>query len=427
MFWQICVLALLSISIGRAQDLNVYGLFVMYNVPLDARNVQNVYAKCFEGMGFESCLPVIPTDVISYESLLPYYRELASYYGQPYCLQCCGESIDYVDTWDLYCDLDDTTKSKANLYGMELRLARNRYDGDTGIISCPLRRSACTYSSEGKTLGCDRSTDHTFLVGYTLTIEVEQYSGSFRYWRGASRCSIESYESNWPLNATNQFHETIIMKHVPAVLPDYTDETKLLFILLLLYFLAYGGLYALRKKRCCYCQQKLVWSFNMCLKCWFVGAQPPDPVLLKMMEEKGAKLQGGCYFQCSFISRIAQLKGRGVFLRVWLGDMPDLAPGMKSCWSCCSSDKQVHPTSLYLQALGEKSDTGHGDDVSDVQSFADSASIESAGGRKKGKKKWFARKENPNALHLDAKIIGAAVGHPNYHKEDIIYKPSLSP
>lgn len=380
-----------------AQDLSIMGLFTSYTVdPKDPRNAQTIYSKCFNGLAFETCQPKLPTDVISYQALLPYYRDLASFYGQSYCLACCGTPINYVDTWDLFCDVDEFTRTQANVYGFELRLARNAFEGDTDFVWCPLRRSACTYKPSGKVITCDRPNDRTYLVGYTVTVKVSQYSSNFRYWRGASSCSIVSEEADAPLNVTQTFRETIIMDHTPARIPDYQDTSKLLFLLLFVCVAVYGTLYACRRNKCVYCQQKLVFSISLCIKCRLVGAEPPDPVLLRVLEEKGRHLQGDLPERFPGARRIA-----------------DCLRGMFRTLCCCFRRARVVPT-LYVQTYegGE----------SKQQQTADEEQQQTPKQKQK-QKRWYQSKDNPNLLPYEEHIIGAAAGHRDFVKK----KPSAKP
>eukprot|EP00981_Chlorochromonas_danica_P006548 scaffold1431_cov167-Ochromonas_danica.AAC.8 len=403
--WWIVLLSFLLPSLS--QDYDIHGLFTSYTSSLDTLNVQTIYSKCVKGLGFETCNPKLPTDIIELDAMMDYYKDLASQYGATYCLQCCGDQANFIDTWDLYCDVDTKTASLGNVYGYELRLARNQDSTDSGYVRCPLRRSACKYNEEGETLSCDRSSDNTYLIGYTAKITVHEYSANFKFWRGASHCSITSYESPWPLNASDTFHETIIMNYSPSEYPNYSNYSKYLFLLLFLIIVIVGLLYFCRRKRCVYCQQKLVFSYSLCIKCRLVGAQPPDPVLLRMMEEKGVHLQG---------------------------EIPEPFPGVKAMckclsWCCCFAGccrggqrkigkAKIVPTTRTTR--DEESKTRLEEQSTNSltnQEALDGAEEGSSSPRKeKGKKgkSWFNKKENPNILPYDESIIGAAVGHRDY-------------
>jgi hypothetical protein len=130
------------------QGPSIYGKINRYTIPIDAKEVGQIYGKCFSGIGLTSCLPDLSaTDDSVIASELPYYRDLPSLYGAAYCLQCCGSSEDNIDHWNLDCELDAKTAASTNLYGYEFKFARRQTLLDTTVISCPLRRTACQYSS----------------------------------------------------------------------------------------------------------------------------------------------------------------------------------------------------------------------------------------------------------------------------------------
>ena len=166
------VLFLTLLHATRGQDQSIYGKMNRYTVPIDEKEVGQIYNKCFSGAGFTSCLPDLSADddtVIN--SQLPYYRDLPSLYGAAYCLNCCGRPRDFIDVWDLSCLIDASNIFSSNMYGMEFRIATNNYEGDSDYVICPIPRSACEYSSDGKTtLNCDGiATDTTYLRGYALS------------------------------------------------------------------------------------------------------------------------------------------------------------------------------------------------------------------------------------------------------------------
>jgi hypothetical protein len=273
-----------------AQDLNIYGHFNVYTSVLDETEVDIIYSNCLQGMGLVTCQPILADDDYTLSTELSAYKSIS--YGQFYCLQCCGKTLDYVDNWDLSCTMTTATSAAVNLYGYELRIARNKYSGDREVIRCPLRRSACTYSSTGETLKCDRTNDQTFLVGYHATITVKQYDLNFQYWNGVTKCEIVATESNFSNAVTGDpFFEKYTLYYEPLQYTQY-DDFKIFIVTIAFFFLVYGLCYFCRKNRCLYCQQKLVFCFKMCYKCRFVCAKEPDPLLIKALEEKGVFLQG---------------------------------------------------------------------------------------------------------------------------------------
>lgn len=282
---------LLGVSIVAAQDLSIRGLFSFYTTPYNSQELDLITSTCFNGMNLVTCAPILADDDFTLSTELDYYKDLATSVGQFYCVQCCGTPLNYIDTWNLYCSTSDAINNGVNLFGYELRLARRRTQTDRGVVTCPLRRSACTYAEDGTTLSCDQSSRFTYLIGYTVTIQVKRYNENFKYWNGVTECNIETVESNTSLSSTEKFRETFILVHKP--LNDaQLDNFKILILLVLVIFVLYVGLYFCRKARCVYCQQKLVFSPKMCYKCRIVGAEMPDPVLMRSLEEKGERIQG---------------------------------------------------------------------------------------------------------------------------------------
>ena len=272
------------------QDKSIYGKFEQAVVPLDAKEQAQILAKCFWGMGFTTCVANYQDDDIILQRNTDYYNDITDNYGSSYCLTCCGEHEEKQDTWDLHCDLDISTASSSNVYGYELRLGAMQYDGDQTIISCPLKRTACTYEDDGVTL-IECVADNTYLVGYTLTLEVQEYDKNFNFWTGIKSCSLVAEESTTPLASGDTFRETIIMEY-PWDIMNTLDFAKPLIALFIIITLTYIVLYTFRRKHCVYCQGKLVWSHELCLRCKFVGAEPIDPILLEALEDKGLHGQG---------------------------------------------------------------------------------------------------------------------------------------
>ena len=154
---------LIFINSSNAQNLNIHGEFLNYKVPLTSSSIATIYAQCFGGIGLITCTPQLPDDdiILSYD--MTYYKQVGKLVGQPYCVQCCGDSPENIDKWDLKCPVDAATVISTNQYGLELKMARNQYAGDKTLISCPLKRSACKYNSNGETIFCNPAFDATYL------------------------------------------------------------------------------------------------------------------------------------------------------------------------------------------------------------------------------------------------------------------------
>lgn len=127
----------------------------------------------------------------------------------------------------------------------------------------------------------------TYLIGYTVTIEVAQYDAYFKYWRGALSCSIETRVRNTSLTLSERFHEDFVLLHYPNSKITVIGYDKIAVVVVFLFAMVYAILYFCRRKHCLYCTKKLVFSKELCYMCKFYGVQPPDPVLTKALEEKG--------------------------------------------------------------------------------------------------------------------------------------------
>lgn len=381
------------------QDLQIYGKFNSYINKVDSKELSFITTKCFQGLLFSTCRPTnVPDDYFGQSVLLPYYIKFSKVYGALYCLECCGSGPDQIDHWNLACDMDSITAVQSNVYGYELRLAARQYDGDKSLVTCPLRRSACAYSGN-TVLNCDGQVgDTTYLTGYTLTINVQELDENFVYWRGVTSCDIQAVESSTPLQAGDIFRETIIMIHTPQISNSRPDAGKVLLSLLAFYFFAYVALYYFRRKRCVYCQGKLVFSKELCVRCKFVGAKPPDPFLLQALEEKGEHIQG---------------------------DLPDRLPGSRDFVKRLVNWWRGVEDYLGLHANCKVQPGGAALEASAATVAEEKEGAASRTGRikypkwLKWLKKWRARRQqrlkdeaiNPNILSFPKHVIFGAVGH----------------
>jgi hypothetical protein len=443
------LLLLAPTAFCQKKDYQIYGLFDSFRNPLNPRRTNVVYSRCFNGVGLMTCVPKQADDDYVRNYDLPYIATIPEYAGSTYCVQCCGKNPDHIDVWDLYCPVDAGTRSIANLYGYELRLARNRDSQDETVITCPLKRSACTYSETGETLSCNRAADNTSLAGYTARLKVREWDQLFGYWRGIESCEIETIEIPGQLPIGYQFHEKLILDHEPlkyAQIQIEKDFSKLLSLLILLVAIIYGLLYWCRRKRCPYCQKKLVLAWNLCFTCQFYGVQMPDMVLLEALEAKGEALQG---------------------------PIPERFPGAKmivslfrTCYSaicgrCCDSSaakRKVHSQvvyeanvemamttksmNLHVFSIGDEEDTSPIDEEDEEVSLKVKSKHNKQVNEKnlpksssphpmkyqKLKEKWRQERlqemeSNPNVLDYDPELIFQAVDHPKF----LGLKPRLSP
>jgi hypothetical protein len=180
---------------------------------VDSMENDMIVGNCFGGMRLKSCTSTLPNDDFVKRDELSYYTQTLQRSGSEYCLGCCGTSPAFTDSWKLRCPVDLFTAITSNIYGYEGRFAVRSFLGDYSIVTCPLRRSACAY--RGNTLlGCN-ATDDTFLWGYSLTLDVVEYSDATKYWRGVSACNFVTYEKKVPMASGDIFTETIVLNYRP--------------------------------------------------------------------------------------------------------------------------------------------------------------------------------------------------------------------
>ena len=135
---------LLRFCRSQVQDKQLYGQFMVYNYPIDERAIDAINSQCFEGIGYINCRPVNLVTRESRENSLPYYVQLLDIVDDYICLQCCGINQN-VDTWDLECPITMLTALTYNKYGLVLHMAKRRFEGDREYVSCPMKRTVCTF------------------------------------------------------------------------------------------------------------------------------------------------------------------------------------------------------------------------------------------------------------------------------------------
>lgn len=286
-FYAFCLLLLPFITNGDT-DLSIYGAIGKYDARLfDLNAVRQIYSKCFWGFGFLSCQALnLNWD---YQNDLSYYQNFNQLYGLNYCLECCG-SARTTDIWQLGCAVDKYTRTSTNIYGYDFIFAANDYAGSNNIIRCPLKRKACVYNSTTGDLKYCSIPDNKHLHGYTLTLDVILNHNGLSFWNTIKKCSAVTIESNDTLQIGDKFYETIIMNYGRN--PQSYDSFQYSLLSLLAIGLVLLLLGYLRRAYCVVCNKKLVVCFQRCYICRFYGAEPPDPLLLKALEEKALALKG---------------------------------------------------------------------------------------------------------------------------------------
>lgn len=266
------------------QDISVYGKLELDKIPIDDPEIDAVYATCFGGMALTTCLPNLPTDGIILQQMLPYYVNLKKLVGVPYCLECCGTFENNIDVWNLTCSTDYVSGTTSNKYGYQFRFAAKRNANDRKVVTCPLKRSQCTYDKNELKINCDRMNNITYLHGYILKVHVVQYYKGLTFWRGVESCSAQAIEKSYKMQKIDEFSEVIYIVHPPLF--QALTPTILGLLGLLGFILIYIVLYLVRRSYCIICANKLVFCCKICTMCQFVGATPPDKFLMEALDEK---------------------------------------------------------------------------------------------------------------------------------------------
>jgi hypothetical protein len=312
---------LLALCTVVKSELILWGALSDGHTEIDIGAQLLAYSACYLGFGFTRCRAEQPDDDAVFRNELPYYRNFDQVWGLNYCLQCCAENAK-TDIWDLKCEYDADTGPQINLYGYELRFARNAYIGDTGVTNCVIPRTACTYDDlTGMVEECDTVNDKTYLVGIEATLHVEIRSEDFFSYRSVTKCSVVSIERNHSLETGEHFIEKYIIHHETGPHEWSAFDGSLLSLLCIAFI--YVILYYCRRQHCIICAKKLVFFKDRCYLCRFYGAHPPDPLLLKAMEEKGEYLQG---------EMPERFPGSKRMVKICVGCWNSL----KCCCNCCS-------------------------------------------------------------------------------------------
>lgn len=276
-----------------ASSLSINGKVSKASTPLDYSEGLLVNAQCFDGiLGLTTCMATNLDQPNAIFEDLPYYYNFNSRGNQPYCVQCCGNNAVRVDTWALSCTMNPVTLAQSNVFGYEFRFTRRAQgpEDSSSIIRCPIWRSECNYFPNGTASFCPK-IHANYLIGYTLTLNIQEYDVNFEYWRGVESCLVTTYESNTSLPNQGKFTEEILLVYNNDIGSYQVDDSRLAFIALILLVFMLAGLYFIRKQLCVVCQRKLIICSDRCFTCRILGADT-DRELIYMLREKGAILQG---------------------------------------------------------------------------------------------------------------------------------------
>lgn len=385
----------------------ILGSVASPDMPRDESAVALSYSQCFLGLYFSTCKMVDQyEDEYIFYNALPYYKNFNDYYGEAYCLQCCGGATN-VDIWNLRCE---TTEGGpvTNMYGYEVRFARNKFPGDIELIYCPIKRSVCVHNDTSNTQTCDERLvrdDLTYLHGITIELHVKMHYYAQSSWRQVTSCNVSADERNYTLAQGENFEENYIMHHEIA---HYSyDAVGLLFLFAFAVILVYAALHYCRRQRCYVCEKKLILFKDRCYLCRFYGAHMPDPVLIKALEEKAAHEQGE-YPQRFWFSKTIVRRCRDLS-----ACMHNVSRGMSylfccQCCCCCCKERGHRCKMSCCRSVCcclfwcEAAEEIHPDDAKELE-LADDDSHSTVS---------RAKKINPYLKRIHPHIIQKAVGHP---------------
>ena len=170
-------------------------------------------------------------------------------------------------------------------------MGTQKVPGGHDFVTCPLKRRACSYTTNGTLIGC-AATDAHHLHGYELNLKIVRYTSNFMSWRGVSSCSATAVESNKTLSSGDVFSEKINMNWDVAPFEPFQPLNLALFSLFGLIGIVALLFYA-RRKHCPICQKRLLLCPNRCYMCVFLAAELPDPILILALEAKHRRIIQG--------------------------------------------------------------------------------------------------------------------------------------
>mmetsp|Transcript_11281 Transcript_11281/g.26508 ORF Transcript_11281/g.26508 Transcript_11281/m.26508 type:complete len:389 (+) Transcript_11281:606-1772(+) len=195
----------------------------------------------------------------------------------------------------------------SNLYGYEVRFRQKEYELDERIVSCPIKRTACTYAGDFL-IGCEAALDETFLAGYHVNVEVKRaYRNKIEYnavdddlvddddypskWWSVVSCEVRANEVG---HAPDWFEESIKFYWTPKqyiyawyMILGYIAGSSLFFFAAFVVFFA---------EECIICSRKNAFLSRdrMCLVCRALGSPLPHPEIIARLDaEKAARLLKG--------------------------------------------------------------------------------------------------------------------------------------
>lgn len=407
----LCLLLLQSQLDPVASSFDILGSVGSPEMPRDESAVTLSYTQCFLGLFFSTCKMVDQyEDSTLFSNALSSYKNFNDFYGEAYCLQCCGGGTD-VDYWNLRCETSEGGPV-TDMYGYEVRFGRNRFPGDIELIHCPIRRSICVHNDTTNTQTCDEREvrdDLTYLHGMTIELYVQMHYYAQSSWREVTYCNVTADERNYTLPLGEDFEENYIINH--KIAKYRYDAVGIFFLFLFSIILIYAALYYCRRQRCYVCEKKLILFKDRCYLCRFYGAHMPDPELIKALEEKAAHEQG------EYPQRFWCSKNIVKWCRGMAGCMARFSRCMsylfccQCCCCCCKSRGTNCKTACCSQFCCclfwcEPVEEIHPEDAKEIEKAGVDDDMHSRSTISR------AKKINPYLKKMHPHIIQRAVGHP---------------
>jgi hypothetical protein len=216
----------------------------------------------------------------------------------------CG-SVDnsFIDSIENFAMIDGKA-FPSNVYGYEFRFRGKRYELDSTVVTCPLKRTACNYVGN-ILIDCAATNDNTYLAGYHVNVELKR---SFRdrrtypaiddnliddeeypqHWWGVKSCSAVAIEVFHP---PDTIQESIKFYWTPEnyVFSPY-QLSYFVIVPIIFFFVFYVRYFA---TECVLCGKKNAFlnKNEICLLCRFYGVELPPPTILDRLKAEKAERQ----------------------------------------------------------------------------------------------------------------------------------------
>jgi hypothetical protein len=193
----------------------------MVDLQLPGKDVEQRVMSCFMGLGMKTCTydEVAAQSALGSGSGSDEFVDLSGQFDdfsmdvqfpgtELYCIECCNQRrLDWAvdQTVATKCDMTDPfatyngrsmSLDTVRSTSWEFRFAVRTTTTDASVVTCPLKRT----------------NPSLYVLGYKLTLWVQEYNQVIAYWRGVNRCEAVAVETNdTVMVASNVFREEIRM------------------------------------------------------------------------------------------------------------------------------------------------------------------------------------------------------------------------